>query len=137
MPLSSCVRCKKIFNKTDSPVCVDCQPEEDGDRKKVEELVAQDSSLTVEQVSKLAEVEVAVVSRMMKEGAVATVAVGSVTCGRCGAPAISVTKRLCQSCLDKLNAEMLQAQSDIQASKDRVRRSGGNVRSEFDQKRRI
>lgn len=137
MPLSSCVRCKKIFNKTDVPVCADCLPEEQADRKKVEELVASDSSLTVEQVSKMAEVDVSVVSRMMKEGAVATVAAGSVTCGRCGAPAISTTKRLCQSCLDKLNAEVFQAQAEINSTKSSVQKRGGNVRSEFDQKRRI
>ena len=137
MPLSSCVRCKKIFNKTDVPVCADCLPAEEADRKKVEEVVAGDGSLTVEQVSKMAEVDVAVVSRMMKEGAVAAVTAGSVSCGRCGAPAISATKRLCQNCLDKLNAEVFQAQAEINSSKTQNRRPGGNVRSEFDQKRRI
>lgn len=137
MPLANCVRCKKIFNKTEVPVCAACLPEEESDRKKVEELVASDSSLTVEQVSKMAKVELSVVSRMMEEGAVAAVAAGSVTCGRCGAPAISTTKRLCQGCLDKLNAEMFQAQAEINATKHQNRQPGGNVRSEFDQKRRL
>jgi len=136
MPLASCVRCKKMYNKVDIAVCNDCLPAEEEDRKKVEDVVAGDSSLTAEQVAKEAGVELAVVTRMMKDGMVAAVAEGSVVCGRCGAPAISATKRLCQSCLDKLNAEVLQAQRDIRPGSTRPK-TGGNVRSEFDQKRRI
>jgi len=137
MPLASCVRCKKIFNKTGAPVCDDCVPAEEADRKKVEELVKSDDSLTAEQVSEKADVELSVVIRMMDEGMVAVAAAGgTVTCGRCGAPAISTTKRLCQTCLDKLNAEVMQARSDIQSSKSSAKRVG-NVLSEFHQKRRI
>jgi ribosomal protein L37E len=51
---------------------------------------------------------------MLEMGELTNVGLGEQPrCGRCGAPAISVSKKLCQGCLEKLNAEMAQAQRTI------------------------
>ena len=38
----------------------------------------------------------------------------SVRCGRCGAPAISLSKKLCEGCLQELNSEIARSRSKIQ-----------------------
>jgi NMD protein affecting ribosome stability and mRNA decay len=114
MPLSACPRCKKIFDKTRSAVCTRCQDAEDNDFDKIRAVLDRSPNLNAEQVAEEAEVTVDCVMRMIAEGLIASVSLTEqIKCGRCGAPAISLSKRLCQACLEKLNSEMAQAQSKI------------------------
>jgi len=139
MPLAACSRCNKMFNKTESPVCPACQPAEDADFEKVREAVDRDSNLNAEQVADETNVDIAVVQRMIKDGVIENALLGEpVVCGMCGAPAISMSKKLCQDCLDKLNAEMIAATRGIKLEAKKEVRVGEymNAREEFDKKRR-
>ncbi len=114
MPLSACPRCKKIFDKTRAAVCTRCQDAEDDDFDKIRSVLDRSPNLSAEQAAEEAQVTVDCVMRMIAEGLIANVSLtDQIKCGRCGAPAISLSKKLCQACLEKLNAEMAQAQSKI------------------------
>jgi len=114
MPLASCVRCNKMFTKVESPVCKNCQDDEDADFERIRLVIEKDESLNVEQVAEEAEVDISVVRRMVDTGLVKQVTLGEkIVCGKCGAPAISMSKKLCQACLDKLNAQVAKAQAQI------------------------
>lgn len=115
MPLATCARCGKMFNKKNSPVCSVCQKSEDEDMEKVRKVVENDPNLNAEEIAEKAQVDIRVVNRMIDLGMlVRSVELdANIKCGMCGAPAISVTKKLCQACLEKLNAEVVKAQSQI------------------------
>lgn len=139
MPLTKCERCGALFNLVKTPICPDCIPEEDDDRDKVRDLLETEPHLNAERLAEEAEVDVKVVLRMVREGLITDVNPGNaVSCGRCGAPAISMSKKLCQSCLEKLDAQVASAAAKIRDSS-----GSGNptdrlmgVRQTFDQKRR-
>lgn len=114
MPLATCPRCKRMFNKVQTPICEKCEPEEENDYERIRKVVSENSGASMARVAELAEVDIAVVKRMTDQGLVATTALNEATkCGRCGAPAISGAKKLCQACLDKMNLEMARAQADM------------------------
>ncbi len=140
MPLSKCPRCEKIFDKSNFPVCNVCRESEESDYTLVRDLIAVNADLTAEEVSTEGGVAVEVVKRMLDAGKVKLVMPGdtSVTCGRCGAPAISISKKLCQSCLDSLNREAAMAQKDIrlgEKKKVELGESSASVRKTLDDKR--
>jgi len=128
MPLATCVRCHKMFSKVDSPVCLKCQPEEEADYEKVRDALDKDQSLTAEQVAEATQVELEVVERMLDQGLIASV-IGAEPpmCGRCGAPAISMSKKLCQACLEKLNAEVAMAQRSVRLGERKRVEIGGSI----------
>jgi len=140
MPLASCGRCGKMFNKVQANVCPGCVEDEEADYEKIREIVSQNETLNVEQVSEAAGVEISVVRRIIGEGRVAQVSLGEVPkCGKCGAPAISITKKLCQACLERLNAEVSKAQSQIKLEKKKETQIGAydnNARKTFEAKRK-
>ena len=139
MPLATCPRCKKIFEKTRTIVCVKCQEAENADYDKIRAVLERDPSLNAEETAEEAGVTVQCVTRMLQEGLIANVSLSeSVKCGRCGAPAISLNKKLCQACLEKLNAEVASAQSKIKlAQKKRVQVGEYQLaRKAFEEKRR-
>lgn len=112
--LAKCARCDKLFNKILSEVCNNCQPDEDSDYGRIQDVLSQESTLNVEEVAEAAGVGLDCVLRMMREGRIDNVTQEvNVTCGRCGAPAISVSKRLCQRCLANLDRECAQAIYDL------------------------
>lgn len=115
MPLASCARCGKMFNKKNSPVCSACQKAEDEDMEKVRKVVEEDPNLNAQEIAERAKVDISVVNRMIDLGLLVRVSeiANQIKCGMCGAPAISATKKLCQACLEKLNAEVIKAQSQI------------------------
>jgi hypothetical protein len=104
-----------MFNKVTSPVCLDCQPDEDRDFDAVRTALEARPNAKPEELAEAAGVPLEVVTRMLRQGVLTTAAMAgaNVTCGNCGAPAISASKRLCQKCLDKLNLEMARAQASI------------------------
>ena len=140
MALANCVRCKKMFNKIKSPVCPSCRQAEDDDFEKIRDIVRDFPDLLPAQVAEKAEVEEAVVHRMLKEGLISASSVNiDVKCGQCGQPAISASKRLCQSCLEKLNAGMAKAQAGLMNKVDQRKKrgiAGMNTRDMLDDKRK-
>jgi len=115
MPLAQCPRCNKMFNKTESLVCQACDPAETADYKKVRDALEASPGLNTEEAAEAAEVAIAVVKRMLKDGVLALKReeVG-ILCTNCRtAPALNMSRRLCQACLDKLNKDMAQAQASI------------------------
>ncbi|MBI2425011.1 MAG: hypothetical protein HYV27_19455 [Candidatus Hydrogenedentes bacterium] len=114
MPLASCPRCKKMFNKGASKVCQACSGDEESDIEKITRIMDAHIDLDADEIAEKAEVDLAVVLRLIDDGRLAAVRLdANVMCGRCGAPAISMSKKLCQKCLDDLNAEVMKARSGI------------------------
>ncbi len=148
MAFAKCARCGKFFDKIKSPVCLDCLPDEDADYEKIRDVLSEREDLCAQEVAEAAGVSVECVLRMMDDGQIVNVKdTEDVKCGRCGAPAISASKRLCQKCLEQLNREVsanvyqIQKNMDEQKEKFRSKLSQArarsfNVRNSLDQKRR-
>lgn len=139
MPLAACPRCKRVFDKTRSGVCSRCQDAEDDDFDKIRAILDRSPDLNAEGVAQMADVSVDCVMRMLAEGLISNVNLTEqIKCGRCGGPAISLNKRLCQACLEELNVEMVQAQSKILLGKKKQVQVGEylHARKAFDEKRR-
>jgi len=139
MPLIACPRCKKIFDKTRSAVCTRCQDAEDDDFDKIRTVLDRNSDLNAEQVAEEGQVTIDCVMRMIEEGLIANVNLAEkIKCGRCGAPAISQSKKLCQACLEELNTEMAQAQSKIKIGQKKQVQVGEylHARRALEEKRR-
>lgn len=138
MPLAQCPRCTKMFNKTDSLVCNACEPSEQADYKKVRDLLEESPGLNSEEAAERADVAVAVVQRMLKDGVLALKREGvGILCSTCGvAPAINIVRRLCQGCLDKLNMDMARAQASIKQSipAQQARNENISARRAFDER---
>ncbi len=129
MPLATCARCGKMFNKKTSPVCTLCQKAEDDDMEKVRKVVENDPNLNAEEIAEKAQVDIRVVNRMIDLGMlVSSIELdANIKCGMCGAPAISATKKLCQACLEKLNAEVVKAQSQIKLDAKKTPKIGESI----------
>jgi len=140
MPLATCGRCGKMFNKVSAQVCPACVEAEEADYERVREVISQNETLNVEQVAEEAGVDIAVVRRIVGEGRIAMVSLDEVAkCGKCGAPAISTTKKLCQACLERLNADVSKAQAKIKLDKRKDVQIGAydnNARRAFEAKRK-
>jgi ribosomal protein L37E len=113
MALSKCARCSKLFNKGGSPVCPACQPDEDTDFDTIRRVLTELPDSNAEQLAARAGLPLAVVMRMLDQGLIASADSHQIKCGRCGAPAISAAKKLCQACLETLNAQVATAQMTI------------------------
>lgn len=141
MPLVQCPRCKKLFERIRFPVCPKCQDEEEKDYDKVRSTLDDMPNLNAEQVSEITGVSLPCITRMLKEGLIANSETlgAEVKCGMCGRPAISASKKLCQACLEKLNAKVTQAQSKIKLEEKKeaqVNQYLTSMRSTFEKKRR-
>lgn len=136
LELAKCARCDRLFPPVRSAVCAHCYDDEERDYTKIRDAMDQTPDLNVEQCSEAAGVQVACILRMLDEGRISNEGVGSpVVCGRCGAPAISPSKRLCETCLGRLNQQLAQ---EVQAARTRLRelKYGTTVREAVDEKRR-
>lgn len=140
MPLSKCVRCEKLFNKSTSPVCPQCMPDETADMDLVRECMDQNPEVNAEMVAEMTGVDMKCVLRMIDAGSISNVSLSGADtkCGQCGAPAISASKKLCQSCLEKLNQKMMQARKGIQMEQKKKIQVGefSSVRQQLDNKRK-
>jgi len=140
MPLSTCPRCKRLFDKVRSVVCPKCQDSEAADYDRIRKVLDRCPDLNAEQLADEAEVTVQCVMRMLAEGLIAHIDLADrVKCGRCGAPAISLNKRLCQACLEKLNVEVAAAQSQIKLRDKKEVQIGEYLHAHrgYEQKRRV
>ncbi|HOE66695.1 MAG TPA: hypothetical protein PLO62_09215 [Candidatus Hydrogenedentes bacterium] len=141
MALAECPRCKKLFEKAKNPVCPKCQADEEADYESVREALAETPNQTAEQVAETAGVNLDCVLRLLADGRIQSMkASEQVRCGRCGAPAISISKKLCEACLQKLNAEIaaLQSKAKLPPQKPKKSLSLGNaldIRSRIQVKR--
>lgn len=140
MALASCPRCKKMFDKMGTKVCPKCQPAESEDYDKIRAVLDKFPNLNAEETAVEADVSVPCVMRMLEQGLISSVSLNTepVICGKCGAPAISVSKKLCQACLEKLNAQVAQAQSKIKLSEKKDVQVGEYIhaRKAFEDKHR-
>lgn len=121
MPLAECPRCKKVYNKTlASNVCPKCELNEEEDYEKVRKSLSDNPNQSAEEVAEECEVELETVLRLLDSGRIVTVQANTdIRCGRCGAPAISMSKKLCEACLQKLNAQLAAQQAKIKIPKRR------------------
>ncbi|MCC6152203.1 MAG: hypothetical protein IT367_00480 [Candidatus Hydrogenedentes bacterium] len=114
MALASCSKCKKLFQKVRKSICPACETAEEDNYEVVRAYISEHPGVNAEQVAEGTGVSIETVLRFIEEGRVeAQGAVSNVRCGQCGKPAISPTKRLCETCLGKLNVQLAQQQSKI------------------------
>jgi len=91
--------------------------------------------LNAEELAEKSGVSFECVLRMLEQGRISSPTLSEpIKCGRCGAPAISLTKKLCASCLQKLNQQMVDAKRSIQLAEKKPVEPG--VRKTLDDKRR-
>lgn len=143
MALAKCARCKKVYNRIASPICPKCEPDEDADFNKIHHILAKQPGLHADAVALAAEVSIETVLRMLDGGRLRVQDDRKhVACGRCGEPAISRTKRLCEACLVEMDRECAAAMRELQKdfSRGPKRKHGTDVlsekRSELQQTRR-
>ena len=106
LSFDTCMRCNEVFFRVASSVCLKCQPDEEEDYRKIRDVLARAPGLNVEQLAEASGIGSDCVLRMIEdERIVNVVSSDPVPCGRCGAPAISQVKRLCEKCLVKLENE--------------------------------
>lgn len=125
MSLTKCARCKKPFNKLRSTICPQCHDDEERDYDQIRDAMREHEGrqFNAEEMAKLVEVDIAVVLRMLDEGLLSNVEIGkSVICGMCGAPAISMRKKLCQRCLIKLDQKVAMQRAQMRSAEKKVAR---------------
>jgi hypothetical protein len=98
-------------------VCQVCQSKEDEDYALIMEVLAENAGLGVEGLAAKAGVTVSCVLRMLDSGRIEAAEVNEmIKCGRCGRPAISKSKRLCQACLVKMDQEWAETIQEMRQS---------------------
>ena len=118
MALASCQRCKKLFEKFRSSICPACDQAEEDDYETIRQALVEHPNQSAEQLAEDTGISIDCVLRLLAQGRIETTAANKgVKCGRCGAPAISVSKKLCEACLQKLNAELAHQQSKVKLPK--------------------
>ena len=114
MALSKCVRCEKLFDRAQSPVCQACAPDEERDRELVRDALTRYGALNADEICQITDVDRRCVERMLDEGVIADQTTSAeFKCGRCGRPAISAAKRICQACLSKMNRTIQETKQDL------------------------
>ncbi len=120
MALTKCPRCEKLFNKSENSqyvVCNACIDDEQKDYEKIRKILEESGNISAIEISEKAEIPLSVILRMCDQGWFETQEQAeSIYCGRCGAPAISATKRLCEPCLIELQRECLKAINELRQS---------------------
>lgn len=124
MGLVKCPRCNKLFNKIRSSICPMCEPDEERDYDVIREALEKAPNLSAEQLAESTDVPIDCIMRLLDAGRISTAPDEKVRCGRCGAPAISMSKKLCEACLQKLNSEIAAAQSRIVLPKKKQVQAG-------------
>lgn len=132
-----------MYNKAPQatiPVCPACQEDEQTDFDLVRDTLNDHPEMNSEQISEISGVAVDCILRMVDTGSLSSINFEhSIKCGRCGAPAIGASKKLCQSCLDKLDKEVSKSRNSIELRKKKDAQVGeysANMRAMLDAKRR-
>lgn len=111
-----CPRCEQPYFKLGVQVCPKCQGDEEADYAKINNVLATAPGLDADAVAEEAGVRLACVLRMLKSGRIQAVADEPAICGRCGAPAISHSKKLCMNCLGELDMKCAGAMREMRES---------------------
>jgi ribosomal protein L37E len=111
-----CPRCEQPFFKIGVQVCPKCQGEEEADYARINEVLAASPGLDADAVAEEAGVKLSCVLRMLKSGRLQAVSDDPAVCGRCGAPAISHSKKLCLACLGELDQQCADAMREMRES---------------------
>ncbi len=139
MPLAKCDRCEKLFAKTDNPICPKCGPDEERDHEAVRTCLNDHPNLSAEAISEMTGVAIKCVMRMIDQGLVTnSIFTGAVKCGKCGAPAISASKKLCNACLEEMNRRVAKQRGQLEQHAAKSVRVGEHttVRQAIEEKRR-
>lgn len=118
--LTACARCKKLFVKTRLAVCPDCRQAEEEDFERIRDALNENPGATIEELAEIAGVSVMCISRMVESGAAqmeANKEAGVPVCGVCGSVGISHAKKICEACLQKLDAAVATEMARIQSDK--------------------
>jgi len=112
--VGKCPRCGRLFARLQTPVCVLCVLDEEADYEKIRSVLQDQEGLSAAEVAEVAGVSRDCIRRMLDQGMVDQILPGEdVKCGRCGAPAISPTKRLCERCLHELERECAESMREM------------------------
>jgi hypothetical protein len=88
--------------------------DEEMDYEKVRHELSDRPDQSAEQLAEATGVDLECVLRLLDEGRIqASTGPKEVKCGRCGAPAISMSKKLCESCLQALNTQLAMEQGRV------------------------
>jgi ribosomal protein L37E len=132
LALASCQRCKNLYEKIRGPICPACEDLEEEDYELIRQALVDHPNSSAEKLAEVTGVTMDCVMRLLAQGRIETTEANKgVKCGRCGAPAISVSKRLCESCLQKLNVELARQQGKIKLPKKKDLEVG-TARNTFD-----
>ena len=107
--LEKCPRCNKLFSVNTMPVGQTCIPAGEKDWDTALPVLTENPGMNGAALSKESGVPLDVVMRMIDSGYVeedSDELNEKIKCGRCGAPAISRSKRLCPPCLSRLEMEV-------------------------------
>jgi len=120
MALANCERCNKIFNKMSTPLCPSCIEQEEQDLQTVNTALREQPGQTVEELAESTGVSKRTILRLIKcERIACDATLAGVKCGKCGAPAISLSTRLCQRCAAEMSTAAARACSrTAKASKE-------------------
>ncbi len=126
MALANCERCNGVFNKVGSGLCPACVEQEERDFQIVSEALREHPGQTVEELAESTGVGKRTILRLIKCERIASDAyLAGVKCGKCGAPAISISTKLCQRCAAEMSRAAAQACSrTAQANGDASARKG-------------
>lgn len=140
MPLAKCPRCDKLFDKLPKAqfsVCPACLDDEQRDYDRIRDLINRDGSLTAIEIAEQLNIPLDVILRMINEGWIEYADESKpVYCGRCGAKAISSSKRLCEACLIKLQRECMEALRELRETlSEEAKRKKMDVKEMVEQKK--
>ncbi len=134
-PLVKCPRCGTLYKKGRLAVCMECAIFEEEDYSRVRDVLAEIDVATPVKAAEMAGVDVDVVLRMSDVGMISFERTNEkVVCGRCGRPAISKTKRLCEKCMMQLDVALGAERRRVAAEVDSARYK--SAREVFEEKRR-
>ncbi len=135
--LSTCARCKRLFTKTDFEVCAYCRDAELADYDKIRNALAENENLNAASLAELTGVSLSCVLRMIDHGGARTAAsVEQLKCGMCGAPAMSASQRICESCLKKLDQEVSSMRERVLGQQEKSGSTMSGVHRTVEKKRR-
>lgn len=119
-----------MFDKGKTAICPACLPVEEADYEKVRQGLQDHPEMNAEDLAASVGVDMKCIMRFLDDGRIETTAANAaVVCGRCGAPAISISKRLCKSCLNRLDAELTTQVSQISLGKKKNMEVGSSFKT--------
>jgi len=115
MALANCEGCNKVFNKVTTSLCPACIEQEEKDLKAINEALRAEPNQTVAQLSEATGVNKKTILRLLKDQRIASEAnLVDMKCGKCGAPAVSLSVKLCKRCAAEISKTAAQARSNVE-----------------------